>query len=284
MSPSIITSKNFHYNLWRAWFSYWLGLPIPAPSPGAQPLSRLCECGCAFDPYGDHLLCCGKRTNAAAARCGGHNLIARALALLAYQGGLKATDKQGDIRRAKRRCDDGERVADIQVLFKVPNTRVPGMACATYQGFMGDVTLTSAREGASVDTDQWGTWSPGAMRTRELAKCNSYNQIYANEGFAFVALVANTCSRLSPTLLRFIQFLAEQQADHALQHECLDDNPKEIRKLFANRGQALVSCTVAIATAMRIVTSVRDGPDVRRWRSLPSTSIDHCSDVPLFPY
>ena len=43
------------------------------------------------------------------------------------------------------------------------------------------------------------------------------------------------------------------KANHALQHECLDDNPRDVLKLFANRGQALASCTVAIATAMRIV-------------------------------
>ena len=80
---------------------------------------------------------------------------------------------------------------------------MPGQDCATYYGFMGDVTLTSAREGASADTTQWGTWIPEIMRTREHArestKCCNYNQIYANEGFAFVALVANTCSRLSHT-------------------------------------------------------------------------------------
>ena len=99
-----------------------------------------------------------------------------------------------------------------------------------------------------------------------------------------MALVANTCSRLSPTFLRFIQFLAEQQADHALQHECLDDNPRDVPILFANRRQVLVSCAVAIATAMRIVASVRDGPEVQRWRSLPPTSIDHRSDVPLYPH
>ena len=60
------------------------------------------------------------------------------------------------------------------------------------------------------------------------------------------------------------------------------DNPRDVLKLFANRGQALVSCTVAIATAMRIVASVRDGPEVQRWRSLPPTSIDHQSDLPLY--
>ena len=175
-------------------------------------------------------------------------------------------------------------MADIQVLFKAPVTRVPGQACATYYGFMGDVTLTSAREEASSDITRWGTWVPETMRTRESTKCSNYNQIYANKGFAFVALVANTCSRLSPTFLRFIQFLAEQQADHALQHECLDDNPRDVLKFFANRGQALVSCTVAIATAMRIVASVRDSPDVQRWRCLPPTSTDHRSGVPLYPY
>ena len=256
----------------------------PSPSPGEHPLSPLCECERAFDPYGDHLLCCRNRTNAPAARYGGHNLIARALALLAYQGGLKATDRQGEIKRAKKKFANGERVADIQVLYKAPDTRVPGQACATYYGFMGDVTLTSAREGASADANRWGTWVPETMHTREVTKCSNYNQIYANEGFAFVALVANTCSRLSPTFLRFIQFLAEQQANHALQHECLDDNPRDVLKLFANRGQALVSCTVAIATAMRIVASVRDGPEIQRWRSLPPASIDHQSDVPLHPH
>ena len=206
------------------------------------------------------------------------------MALLAYQGGLKATDRQGEIKRAKKKFANGERVADIQVLYKAPDTRVPGQACATYYGFMGDVTLTSAREGASADANRWGTWVLETMHTREATKCSNYNQIYANEGFAFVALVANTCSRLSPTFLRFIQFLAEQQANHALQHECLDDNPRDVLKLFANRGQALVSCTVAIATAMRIVASVRDGPEIQRWRSLPPASIDHQSDVPLHPH
>ena len=42
----------------------------------------------------------------------------------------------------------------------------------------------------------------------------------------------------------------------------------------ANRGQALVSCTVAIATAMRIVASVRDGPEVQLWRSLPALQLN----------
>jgi len=74
-------------------------------------------------------------------------------------------------------------------------------------------------------------------------------------------------------------------SNHALQVlGCLDDNPRDVLKLLAIRGHALVSCTVAIATAMRIVASVRDGPEVQCWRCLPPTSIDHRSDVPLYPY
>ena len=105
----------------------------------------------------------------------------------------------------------------------------------------------------------------------DSTKCSrSYNQIYPNEGFAFVARVADTCSRMSLTFLRFIQFLAEQQADHALQQSaCTAWTITSGMSSDAKRGQALVSCIVAIATAMRIVASVWDGPDVQRWRSPP---------------
>lgn len=101
----------------------------------------------------------------------------------------------------------------------------------------------------------------------DSTKCSSYNQIYANQGFAFVARVADTCSRMSLTFLHFIQFLAEQQADHALQQSAWTITSG--MSSDAKRGQALVSCIVAIATAMRIVASVWDGPDVQRWRSPP---------------
>ena len=71
---------------------------------------------------------------------------------------------------------------------------------------MGYVTLASAREGASADTDRWVTWFKLLMSTRETTKCSDYTQVYANKGFTFLTLTADTCSRLSPTFLRFILF------------------------------------------------------------------------------
>jgi len=61
----------------------------------------------------------------------------------------------------------------------------------------------------------------------------------------------------------------------------MDASPREALKSFANEGQAQVSCVVAIATAMRIVASSRDGPDVQRRRSMPINNMDHRSDVRL---
>ena len=59
--------------------------------------------------------------------------------------------------------------------------------------------------------------------------------------------------------------------------------PGDVVKLFANSGQAQVSCAVAIAAAMRMIVSWRDGRDERRGRSMPLTSIDHGSDGPFVP-
>ena len=84
-------------------------------------------------------------------------------------------------------------------------------------------------------------------------------------------------------MLRLIHFLAEKEAERACQRECYGDRPPDVIKLLAHRGQAQVSCAVAVATAMRLTASSRDGPVLERWLSRPVRQIDHELDTPLFP-
>ena len=83
--------------------------------------------------------------------------------------------------------------------------------------------------------------------------------------------------------LRLIHFPAENEAERACQGECYGERPLDIIKLFAIRGQAQISCAVAVATAMRLTASSRDGPVLERWQPRPARQIDHGFDIPLFP-
>ena len=81
-------------------------------------------------------------------------------------------------------------------------------------------------------------------------------------------------------MLRLIYFLAEKEAERACQSECYGDRPLDVIKLFANRGQAQISCAVAVATA-----DSRPPPGTGRFWSdgYLARQIDHGFDIPLFP-
>jgi hypothetical protein len=280
----------FHYNLWRAWFAYWLGLPIPTPAEGAPRLENPCTCGRPYDSFGDHLICCGTKTNAKAVRMKGHNLVTRLLTLLAWRGGLQSTDIQGRIHHVRKRPvadsgqdqEVGEKRGDIQISYAAPQRAGQDRSRGNYWAFVGDITIASARVGAAADMNTWGSWEEGVLKNRDTNKCRNYNQCYGAEGVGFLPLVATTCSRLGNTMLRLIYFLAEKEAERACQNECYGECPLDIIKLLAHRGQAQVSCAVAVATAMRLTASSRDGPVLERWLSRPVRQIDHELDTPLF--
>ena len=51
-----------------------------------------------------------------------------------------------------------------------------------------------------------------------------------------------------------------EEAERACQKKCYGDCPLDVIKLLAHKGQAQVSCAVAVATAMQLTASSRDGP------------------------
>ena len=126
-----------------------------------------------------------------------------------------------------------------------------------------------------------GTW--GQSRNGPLRLKTALYRDYDKVGWAFLPLITSTSCNLSDICLRLLFFLAELQTERALQSECVDDNPAEVLHMFATRSRSKVACTVAVATAMRLVGSARDGPNTRSFRRGASyRPFDHFSEVPLF--
>ena len=61
-----------------------------------------------------------------------------------------------------------------------------------------------------------GNLGEGVLKSKDSAKCRTYNRSYGDEGVAFLPLVATTSSRSGNTMLRLIfHFLAEKEAQRA---------------------------------------------------------------------
>jgi ribonuclease HI len=263
---------DFHFSLWRVWFCFWLGLPLPGDQPGSWDTDRLCRCGGILDPHGYHRLCCNKgdKPGVSSVRFRAHNLITEAVHHSAYLAGLTSSMVASSIPEVPGSSD---KKGDIYIRHPIPSGRARGPS--SFNGTIGDVALVSFK-----NTN--GVWEDKAMDNRAKKKEKHYRK-YDEINWNFEALITNVGCNLSANLLRLLYYLAELQTEKAMQSECVGDNPEDILHLFALRSRARVACAVAVGTAMRLLGSARDVPRCRPIRGTSFVPVDHDADVPLFP-
>jgi hypothetical protein len=267
-----VAAVDFHFSLWRVWFCFWLGLPLPGDQSGSWATDRLCRCNGILDPHGYHRLCCNKgdKPGVSSVRYRAHNLIAEAVNQSAYLAGLTSSVVPGGIPELPGSSD---KKGDVLIRHPIPLGRARGLS--SFNGTIGDVALVSFK-----NTN--GVWDLKAMENRAKKKEKHYRK-YDEIDWNFEALITNVGCNLSDNLLRLLFYLAELQTEKAMQSECVGDNPDDILHLFALRSRSRVACAVAVGTAMRLLGSARDGPRLRPVRGTSFVPIDHDADVPLFP-
>jgi ribonuclease HI len=263
---------DFHFSLWRVWFCFWLGLPLPGDQPGTWAVDRLCRCNGVLDPHGYHRLCCnqGDKPGVSSVRYRAHNLITEAVNQSAYLAGLTSSAVASAIPAVPGSSDQK---GDVYIQHPIPMSK--GRGLTSFNGTIGDVALVSFKT-----TN--GVWNPSAMDDRAKTKEKHYRK-YDEINWNFEALITNVGCNLSDNLLRLLYYLAELQTEKALQSESVGDNPADVLHLFALRSRARVACAVAVGTAMRLLGSALNGPCLRPVRGASFVPVDHDADVPLFP-
>jgi hypothetical protein len=233
-----------------------------------------------LDPHGYHRLCCStsKQIGTESVRHKAHDLVTQAFDDCARSAGLTLTAVQASIPVCPRSGCDSAKKGDVLIRHRIPAVvaRSNGSREPEWNGFIGDAALVAMK-------NEKGVKDLEAMDKRATHKERHYHP-YDTVGWVFLSLIASTSCNLSDNCLRLLQFLAELQTERALQYECVGDNPSEVLHMFASRSRAKVACTVAVGTAMRLVGSARDGPNVRTFRRGASyVPVGHFSEVPLFP-
>jgi hypothetical protein len=278
-----VASCPFSFNLWRTWFCFWLGFPLPeAQSTAPGPVPN-CRCGAVFDSFGHHRLCCkqGDKPGVSSVRYKAHNLVAAAIAQCAFRAGLTSSAEASRVPALPGSTNPNKK-GDLVIKHHMPAVSSRAAGTPERLGFIGDVAIVHPQVGASSNAALLGSWVPSRMDDRAKKKSQLY-RAYDDGGWTFLPLITSSYCNLSDTILRLLHFLAELESDRALEFESLGDNPMDVLHKFASRSRAKVACTVAVGTAMRLLGSSRDSPLVRAPWGACFGRIDHDADVPLFP-
>jgi len=220
-----------------------------------------CSCGRYPDIFGHHKLCCrhgAVNNNPTQARYAAHNIIRDSIIQCCQLANVKA---RVDRIPASDSTSQRRRYGDLIAFFSVGHARsgTSRSANTLWDSIVGDVSLVHPRHGDTDDHNLWGVWNESALHSRIAAKVLRYSD-YNNTSHAFLPMVTTTYNDMSNDLMRFIWFLAEQQAFHAMSGEMLGEAPLDVARLFARRMRARVACAIAVGTARRLVGSTAHAP------------------------
>jgi hypothetical protein len=159
-------------------------------------LGKQCYCGCAFDPFGDHLLACSKGNE----RFVRHNALVRTFAGILQRAGIRPTIEQ--------------RLTQLGIVENKPGQKMDLVFLDRSAG------LTCADPTVRLPTAQ--TYLRGAAQTdgytiqkAEAVKNAKYKQKVEAAGHRFRPLVVETEGRWSEETARFLRDLAKPIADAA---------------------------------------------------------------------